>query len=90
MTDSKQQAHTAVLTTPTDREIHVERVFDAPRELVFATYTDPGLIPEWWGPRDTTAVVDQMDVRAPVTGNPHTPAERQSRGGGRRKRRRRG
>lgn len=63
MTDSKQQAHTAVLTTPTDREIHVERVFDAPRELVFATYTDPGLIPEWWGPRDTTAVVDQMDVR---------------------------
>jgi uncharacterized protein YndB with AHSA1/START domain len=41
-----------------------ERVFDAPRDRVFAVYTDPQLIPEWWGPRDTTAVVDRMDVRA--------------------------
>ena len=60
---SSQQAATATITTPTDREIHTERVFDAPRERVFAVYTDPELIPEWWGPRGTTAVVDQMDVR---------------------------
>jgi uncharacterized protein YndB with AHSA1/START domain len=58
-----QQAPAATITTPTEREIHVERVFDAPRDRVFAVYTDPELIPEWWGPRDTTAVVDQMDVR---------------------------
>ena len=51
------------LTTPGDREIHVERVFDAPRDRVFATYLDPELIPEWWGPRGTTAIVDKMDVR---------------------------
>jgi uncharacterized protein YndB with AHSA1/START domain len=62
MTD--QQAATATITTPTDREIHIERVFDAPRDLVFATFTDPQLIPQWWGPRDGTTVVDQMDVRA--------------------------
>ncbi|HEY1277025.1 MAG TPA: SRPBCC family protein [Thermoleophilaceae bacterium] len=54
----------ATITTPTDREIHVERIFDAPRDRVFAAYTDPTLIPEWWGPHDTTTVVDQMDVRA--------------------------
>jgi uncharacterized protein YndB with AHSA1/START domain len=63
MTSDQQQAPTATLTTPTDREIHVERVFDAPRDQVFAAFTDPKLIPEWWGPRDTTTVVDQMDVR---------------------------
>jgi uncharacterized protein YndB with AHSA1/START domain len=63
MTSDQQQGQTATLTTPTEREIHVERVFDAPRDRVFAVYTDPKLIPEWWGPRDTTAVVDQMDVR---------------------------
>jgi uncharacterized protein YndB with AHSA1/START domain len=63
MTSHQQQAPTATLTTPTDREIHVERVFDAPRDRVFAAFTDPELIPEWWGPRDTTTVVDQMDVR---------------------------
>jgi uncharacterized protein YndB with AHSA1/START domain len=63
MTSDQQQAATATLTTPTDREIHVERVFDAPRDRVFAAFTDPELIPEWWGPRETTTVVDEMDVR---------------------------
>jgi uncharacterized protein YndB with AHSA1/START domain len=58
-----QQAPAATITTPTEREIHIERVFDAPRDRVFAVYTDPELIPEWWGPRDTTTVVDEMDVR---------------------------
>ncbi len=61
MTNHQQQARAVTLTTPTDREIHVERVFDAPRDLVFAAFTDPGLIPQWWGPG---TVVDEMDVRA--------------------------
>ncbi len=51
------------VTTPTDREIVSERVFDAPRERVFAAYTDPELIPRWWGPRRMTTTVDRMDVR---------------------------
>jgi uncharacterized protein YndB with AHSA1/START domain len=54
----------ATISTPTEREIHVERIFDAPRDRVFAAYTDPRLVPEWWGPHDTTTIVDQMDVRA--------------------------
>src|SRR5439155_19916464 len=44
-------------------EIRAERVFDAPRDRVFAAFTDPKLVPEWWGLRETTTVVDQMDVR---------------------------
>jgi len=48
------------VTTPNELEIRVERVFDAPREHVFAVWTDPALIPEWWG--DGT-VVEEMDVR---------------------------
>jgi uncharacterized protein YndB with AHSA1/START domain len=63
MTSDQQQAPSATVTTPTDREIHIERMFGAPRDRVFAVYTDPELIPEWWGPRDVTTVVDQMDVR---------------------------
>lgn len=51
------------VTTPSDREIHTERIFDAPRERVWAAFTDPDLIPEWWGPRKYTTVVDVMDVR---------------------------
>ena len=60
---TEQQDRTATVTTPTDREIHVQRIFDAPRERVFAAMTDPELIPQWWGPHGTTAVVDKMDVR---------------------------
>ncbi len=64
MTNHQPQDRSATVTTPSEREIHVERVFDAPREHVFAAFTDPELIPEWWGPHGTTTVVDQMDVRA--------------------------
>jgi uncharacterized protein YndB with AHSA1/START domain len=63
MTQDQQPTTAATVTTPTDREIHIERVFDAPRERVFAVYTDPELIPQWFGPRGTTAIVDRMDVR---------------------------
>jgi uncharacterized protein YndB with AHSA1/START domain len=54
---------TTVLTTPSDREIVFTRVFNAPRDLVFKVYTDPKLIPQWWGPRHLTTTVDKMDVR---------------------------
>jgi uncharacterized protein YndB with AHSA1/START domain len=51
------------LSLPSDREIVMSRVFDAPRELVYRAHTDPSLIPKWWGQRDTTTIVDTMDVR---------------------------
>jgi uncharacterized protein YndB with AHSA1/START domain len=62
-TDQQQTKAGTTVTTPSDREIVTERVFDAPRERVYAAYTDPKLIPEWWGPRDLTTIVDKMDVR---------------------------
>ncbi|HLH13393.1 MAG TPA: SRPBCC family protein [Solirubrobacteraceae bacterium] len=55
---------TTNISTPTDREILSERIFDAPRERVFAAHTDPALIPQWWGPRRMTTTVLEMDVRA--------------------------
>ena len=60
---TNDQAQAATITTPTEREIRIEREFDAPRDRVFAIYTDPQLIPEWWGPRSMTTIVDEMDVR---------------------------
>jgi uncharacterized protein YndB with AHSA1/START domain len=40
-----------------------ERTFDAPREQVWKAFTDPELIPLWWGPHGTTTIVEEMDVR---------------------------
>jgi uncharacterized protein YndB with AHSA1/START domain len=37
------------LTTPSEREIVITRVFNAPRALVFETYTKPELIKRWAG-----------------------------------------
>ena len=48
------------VTKPNELEIRVERIFDAPRAHVFSVWTDPKLIPEWWG---EGTVVEQMDVR---------------------------
>ena len=48
---------------PSDREIVITRIFDAPRELVFKASTDPDLMPHWWGPKRFTTTVEKMDVR---------------------------
>lgn len=39
----------AAVTTPSDREIHVERTFDALRDRVWAAYSQPELLAQWWG-----------------------------------------
>jgi uncharacterized protein YndB with AHSA1/START domain len=39
----------ALVTTPAEREIRVERIFDAPRERVWRACTDPALVAQWWG-----------------------------------------
>jgi len=39
---------TVTIETPTDREVVVTRVFDAPRQLVFDALTRPDLIKRWY------------------------------------------
>jgi uncharacterized protein YndB with AHSA1/START domain len=51
------------LSLPSDREILMTRKFDAPREIVWETITDPDLIPQWFGFRRDTTEVKKMDVR---------------------------
>ncbi len=54
---------TTILAEPGKQEILITREFDVPRELVFKAYTDPQLIPQWWGPKSLSTHVDTMDVR---------------------------
>jgi uncharacterized protein YndB with AHSA1/START domain len=37
--------------------------YDAPRDLVFETWTDKDLIPSWWGSEGFTTVVEKMEVK---------------------------
>jgi uncharacterized protein YndB with AHSA1/START domain len=53
------------VTTPTDREIVMTRVFDAPRTLVFDAHTKPELVRRWLlGPDGWTMPVCEIDLRA--------------------------
>jgi uncharacterized protein YndB with AHSA1/START domain len=45
-------------------DLVMERIFDAPRELVWKVLTDPARIPNWWGTGESTMTVEEMDVRA--------------------------
>ena len=55
---------TSLIAEPGTYEIAMTRVFDAPRDLVFKAFTDPRHIPQWWGPKNLTTLVDKMDVKA--------------------------
>lgn len=57
-------AGTTGTTTPADEPIiTMTRIFDAPRELVFAAWTEPEQLAQWWGPHGFTNPVCEVDLR---------------------------
>ena len=46
-----------------DRTLVIERLFDAPRALVWKAFTDPKHMVAWMGPRDYPSVLHEADVR---------------------------
>jgi uncharacterized protein YndB with AHSA1/START domain len=52
------------VTTPSDREITVVRVFNAPRELIWDCHTKPELVKRWMlGPPGWSMPVCEIDLR---------------------------
>jgi len=49
------------LTTPSEREIRIERVFDAPRDRVWSAFTERDLLAKWWG-RGNRLVIERFEV----------------------------
>lgn len=54
---------TLKVTTPSEREIVMTRVFDAPRHLVFEAFSKPELLKRWFGPRGWTLELCEVDFR---------------------------
>jgi uncharacterized protein YndB with AHSA1/START domain len=48
------------VTTPSEREIRIERVFDSPRERVWRAFTEPDLAGRWWG-RGNKLVIERFE-----------------------------
>jgi uncharacterized protein YndB with AHSA1/START domain len=51
------------VTTPSDKEIVMTRVFDAPRELVFEAHSSCEHMSRWWGPRKYEIAKCDLDFR---------------------------
>lgn len=45
------------------KELHLTRIFDAPREVVFQAWTDAKQLARWWGPKGFTNPVCEIDPR---------------------------
>lgn len=52
-----------IVTAPSDREIVMVRVFNAPRRLVFDAWTKPELLVRWFGPHGWTMTACAIDLR---------------------------
>jgi uncharacterized protein YndB with AHSA1/START domain len=64
MTSPGTSKATLQITTPSEREIAMTRVFNAPRHLVFDALTKPELVKEWLlGPPGWTMPVCEIDLR---------------------------
>jgi uncharacterized protein YndB with AHSA1/START domain len=61
MSTTTKQSQRATITTPSDREIRIERIFNAPRSRVWRAFTDPAQIKQWWGRGNDLDVV-RMEV----------------------------
>jgi uncharacterized protein YndB with AHSA1/START domain len=61
--DESIRTGTWLIAEPGKQEIVFTHVFNAPRRLVFQAYTDPSIIPHWFGPRRYTTIVDKIDVK---------------------------
>ncbi len=46
-----------------ERELVITRTFDAPRRLVFAAWTKPENLVQWWGPKGFTLPTCEVDFR---------------------------
>ncbi len=46
-----------------EREFVMERIFDAPRQLVWKAWTEPERLAHWWGPKGWTLPVCKLDFR---------------------------
>ena len=62
MPASAANSHTFERSTPSDTEITLTRLFDAPRQLVFEAMTKPEHVRRWWGILDERYSVTSCEI----------------------------
>ncbi|MEX2046531.1 MAG: SRPBCC family protein [Chloroflexota bacterium] len=63
-TEGARETRALQITTPSEQEIVMTRIFDAPRRLVFDAWTKPELLRRWLGVRNGwTMAVCEVDLK---------------------------
>lgn len=62
MTDTGQSQQTTIEADPNVPTITIVREFEAPRERVYRAWTDPELVAQWLGPKDTPTRIDHWNL----------------------------
>jgi uncharacterized protein YndB with AHSA1/START domain len=57
--------------TPAEREVRITHVFEAPREAVFAAWTDPEQVAKWWAPDGFEVPPESVEIEPRVGGRFH-------------------
>lgn len=51
------------VSSTSDRQVFIERLFDAPRELAFRAWADPAILVRWYAPHGCTIAIVEYDFR---------------------------
>ncbi|MEO3387511.1 SRPBCC family protein [Mesorhizobium sp. CAU 1741] len=63
MREASENTHSPWRDWPIDREIVISRVIDAGRGVVYAAWTDPNQIQQWFGPEGMVIETKEIDLR---------------------------
>jgi uncharacterized protein YndB with AHSA1/START domain len=63
MSDDAGTRNPTTITAQGEAGVRIERIFEAPRDLVWEAHTEPELLSRWLGPRRLTMTIQEMDVR---------------------------
>jgi uncharacterized protein YndB with AHSA1/START domain len=63
MTSARPTNETTIEADPNVPTIKIGREFEAPRERVYRAWTEPELVAQWLGPKETPTRIDQWDLK---------------------------
>ncbi len=60
---SESKVSNSIKTNVEGRNLIIERIFDAPRELVFKAFSEKEHLENWWGPKGWKTTVQQFEFK---------------------------
>jgi len=60
---NERASKSSFVAEPGTTRVVITHMFDAPPAVIFRMYSDPKILPQWWGPGRLTTVVEKMELK---------------------------